>query len=127
MALYEIKQGESALLDIAIYDDNIPVDLSSATDIKVILYSQAVPGVKYSLTTQVGYGTLTIKASPEEHVIQLQVTREDTNILPIGKLYASVVTKESDIVLTDGLINEYVDIYIGNIKYGNFVKDEILA
>jgi len=124
---YSIKQGESIALEIPLFKDNSAVDLSLMTDIKVVLYSKQVPGPKFSLNAQVGYGVLTVKAAPDSHIIVLELTRAQTQIIEVGALYASVVTKENDITLADGLVKEYIQLPVGQITYGNFVKDEILA
>lgn len=127
MATYNIKQGESVALEIPIFMDNSAVDLSLATDIKVVLYTKNVPGPKFSLNAQVGYGVLTVKAAPDSHIIVCELTRAQTQLMEVGALYASVVTKENDIELTDGLVKQYINLPLGTILYGNFVKDEILA
>jgi len=127
MATYTIKQGESKAVEIPIFKDNSAVDLSAMTDIKVVLYSKNVPGPKFSLNAQVGYGILTVKAAPDTHIIVLELTRAQTQIMDVGALYASVVTKENDITLPNGLVKEYIQLPVGSITYGNFVKDEILA
>ena len=124
--IYTIIQGESIALEIPIYKSNSLVDLSLATDIILILYTKNVSGPKYSLNVLTGYEQLTIKAAPDTHVILCELTREQTRNMNIGELYCSVVTKEVDITLIDGLIKEYIDITVGTITYGNFVKDEIL-
>jgi len=127
MALYNIKQGESVAMEIPIFVDNSAVDLSAMTDIKVVLYSKQVPGPKFSLNAQVGYGVLTVKAAPDSHIIVIELTRTQTQSMDIGALYASVVTKENSVDLADGLVKEYIQLPVGTIHYGNFVKDEILA
>ena len=124
---YTIKQGESVALEIPIYEDNSAVDLSLATDIKVVLYTKNVAGPKFSLNAQVGYGVVTVKVAPDTHILVCELTRAQTQIMDIGALYASVVTKENSIDLTDGLVKEYINIPLGTIIYGNFVKDEILS
>ena len=127
MATYSIKQGESKAIEIAIYEDNLAVDLSLATDIRVTLYTKQVAGPKFALGTVVGYGSLTVKANPDEHILVVELTREDHKALDIGALYASVVTKESSIALADGLVKEYTQIPMGTITSGGFVKDEVLV
>lgn len=127
MATYSIAQGESVALEIPIFEDNSAVDLSLATDIKVVLYVKNVPGPKFSLTAQTGYGVLTVKIAPDAHIIVLELTRAQTQLMDIGAFYASIVTKENSVDLTDGLVKEYIQLPIGTITYGNFVKDEILA
>lgn len=125
--LYQIKQGESVALEIPIFKDNSAVDLSLMTDIKVILYTKQVAGLKFSLNAQVGYGVLSVKVAPDAHIIVLELKREDTNALEIGPLYASIVTKENSVDLADGLVKEYIRQKVGTIFDGGFVKDEILA
>lgn len=127
MALYTIIQGEPRVIEIPIYKDNSAVDLSLATDIKVVLYSKNVAGPKFSLNTQLGYGVLTVKTAPDTHILVLELTREQTKLIAVGDLYASIVTKQPSIELADGLVNEYIRVQVGTITYGNFVKDEMLA
>jgi len=126
MANYSIKQGESKALELAIYDENNnAVDLSAAVDIKLLLQIKGVTAAKYALAVTLGYGILEVKASPDSHIIVVELTREQSKAFTTGYITAYVAVKWDDLILADGLVKEY-NLPVGQVFNGQ-TKDEVLA
>ncbi len=125
MATYNIKQGESKAVELAIYENDSAVDMSAAIDVKVLFYIKGIEVAKYSLTTETGYGVLEIKPTPDEHIAICELTRAQSKMFPTGYLSASIVIKWNDAILDDGLIKEF-DLAVGQV-FAGLGKDEILA
>jgi len=122
---YNIKQGESKVIELAIYENDVPVDMSAAVDVKAILYIKGVEVAKFSLTAQTGYGVLEIKPNPEQHIARLELTRDMSKTFPTGYITGTIVIKENDAVLDDGLVREF-DMSVGQV-FAGLGKNEILA
>jgi len=113
---YIIKQGESRVIEIPVYENDLALDLTTATDIRVILNVKGIE-TKFSLTTISGYGILEIKPSPEEHIIRVELTREQSKLLPVGYINGCVILNLPDSVLVDGLVKQF-NYSIGQIQAG---------
>lgn len=124
MASYSIKQGESKVIEIPIYELDAPVDMSAATDIKVLFYIKGILVSKYSLTAQTGYGIVEVKPIPQSHVLSVELTRAQSQTFPTGYITGSVAIKWNDAILDDGLVKEY-DMNIGQV-FSGLAKSEIL-
>jgi len=125
MATYSIQRGESKVIEIAIYENDVPVDMSGATDIKALLFIKGVQVAKFSLTVQTGYGIIQVKPTPESHILQLELTRDISKTFPTGYITGAVVIKEDDLILTDGLVREF-NMNVGQVLEG-YAANEILA
>jgi len=125
MATYNIQQGESKVIELAIYENDVPVDMSAATDIKAILFIKGIEVAKFSLTAQTGYGILEVKPAPESHIARLELTRDMSKTFPTGYITGTIVIKENDPVLNDGLVREF-DMSVGQV-FAGLAKNEILA
>ena len=119
-----IKQGESVLIPVKIFDrNNLPLDVSTATLIRAQLYIKNSGMKKYADTAITGYGLLEIDQL-DVTTINILVTREDSKLFPIGGLSVSVLIDFPDNVLTDKYY-EY-NTQLGTVLKGD-LKNETLV
>jgi len=120
-------QGEDIVLELAIFDKltNTAVNLTSATNIITNLTTAKVVQGKFSLSTQVGYGSITIKEGVgNEHILQVQIKRENSKTFAVGYMQANVLVELPDAILTEKR-DEYTFASVILVKEG-LTKDEIV-
>jgi hypothetical protein len=97
MAQIVFQQGEDVIVELPITEGGLPVDLSSATSLRVQLYvtknNVKTLAKQYSSTPKSGYGTCRVKSGlGNENVIEVLVKRSESVSFDIGVLSFAVVT-----------------------------------
>jgi len=93
MAIHkEIKQGETAIIDIPLIKDNMPIELTTAVDVRAILCMGGAEVLKFSSNTDAEYQPLKLNtADPTKaHIVRLVFTEQITKDLEIGILQVVV-------------------------------------
>jgi len=128
MAGYSFKQGHDLILEVQVLDEqNNKVTLTGADKIRVALIVKKVTIQKYLDSTLEavisGYGDVTVNATDATKV-DIQITREQSKLFPIGELSVTVLVEFPDAVL-DGVATEYTYV-VGNVLKG-YLRDEDLT
>lgn len=125
--MIQLKQGEGLLLNIPILDRaNQPVDLTSATKIRVAFIVRKLTIQKYQeqdLEAPIsGYGELTVN-SVNPSSIDVIITREQSSLFPIGDLSCAILVEFPDLVLTTKVV-EY-EATLGTISQGVLKEEDL--
>lgn len=103
--MYNITQGEDLVVEIPVIDDdNDKFDLTNANAIRVALSVKGLVIQKYldetRETTIEGYGSLTIDTT-NNNQINLSLTRDQSKVMPVGDVTATVLIDMPDNTLTN--------------------------
>ncbi len=131
MAQIAFQQGEDVIVELPIEVSALPVDITTATNIRVQAYitknnvKSKVFG--YSLNSKSGYGVCRQKSGiGNEHIVETLLTRAQTvNFTPGMLSFAVVVTMPGGTDFPDGINSEYNFDNIGTVLEG-LAKDEII-
>ncbi len=131
MAQITFQQGEDLIVELPIEDNGSPVDLTTATNIRVQAYI-TVSNVKtkafaYSKNPKSGYGVCRQKAGGgNTGIVQVLLTRAQTVNFAAGVLsFAVVVTMPGLTDFPDGINSEYNFDNYGTVAAG-IAKDEVI-
>jgi len=130
MAQIIFQQGEDLIVELPIVENSLPVDLTTATSMRVQLYITK-NNVKnkfksYSSTPKSGYGVCKLKTGTDHNIIQVFITRADSVNFDTGILsFAVVVTLPGLTDFPDGKNSEYNFDSFGTVVEG-IAKDEII-
>ena len=124
---YNLKQGESALININVLDnENSSIDMSTALSIRVVLKIKGAEVKKYQDKTKEpthilpDYGSVTVDTVDKSKLI-LELERDDSKTFPIGEMYATVLLDFTDPVLTNKF-SEYTTL-IGTMNKGEAINE----
>lgn len=125
--MYRFKQGEDLVVSIPVIDNNnIKIDLTPATKIRVALVIKGLVVKKYLNSTLeptiAGYGDLSINGV-NNYQIDLLIVRDDSASFPLGEIKAEILVEFPDATLTNKRA-EY-SYTIGEVLKGE-LKDEPL-
>jgi hypothetical protein len=125
--MMQLKQGEGLLLNIPILDRaNQPVDLTSATKIRVAFIVRKLSIQKYqeqNLEPHISnYGELTVN-SVNPSSIDVIITRGHSALFPVGDLSCAILVEFPDLVLTTKVV-EY-EATLGTISQGVLKEEDL--
>lgn len=117
-----IQQGGDYLIELPIINTaGLPVDLSTATQIKAALLVNNVIVAKYSLAVLSGYGVISLKAGAgNEHIMEVQVRRSESKNFPKGIAKFVVLLETPEPTLGDQVLEYTFD--GGSAKTFNVVE-----
>jgi hypothetical protein len=125
------QQGEDIIIELPINENSIPVDLTTATSIRVQLYvtknNVKTKYVAYNKTSKSGYGVCRQKSGVgNSHIIEVLIKRSESVNLPEGVLsFSAVVTFPGGSDFPEGKNSEYNFPSYGNVTIGD-AKDEVI-
>ncbi len=90
VAVLTFKQGDDALLQLRV-TETVPIDFTTAEEIKVMLFSGTTEIAKFSLNVATGYAPLTVSGTTNGLVMPAE--RELTIDFPVGAINAYVLAK----------------------------------
>jgi len=131
MAQVVFQQGEDIIIELAVIENSVPVNLSTNTSIRVqLLVTQNNVKSKlysYSSNSKTGYGVCRIKTGTgNENIVQVLVTRaESVNFVSGALSFAVVATLPGGSDFPNGINKEYNFDNFGTIQDG-VAKDEII-
>lgn len=131
MAQIAFQQGEDIIVELPIEVAATPIDITTATNIRVQAYITK-NNVKnkvysYSLNSKSGYGVCRQKSGiGNEHIVETLITRaQSVNFDPGVLSFAVVVTMPGGADFPNGINSEYNFDNIGTVSEG-YAKDEII-
>lgn len=124
------QQGEDLVIKLPIEDASTPVDITTATSIRVQAYinksNVKVKAFAYSKNPKSGYGDCRQSAvGGEEHIVDVLVTRAQSVNFDVGVLSFAVVLTFPNVDFPDGENKEYNFDAFGNVTEG-CAKDEVI-
>jgi len=107
----KLKQGEDQVVDLPIYKNNQPLNLTSAVEIRVKIKitknGTSTYPQKYSKSVQTGYGVCKVKTGTgNENIVQVVIEREHSKNF------------------VDGIISFYVVVQFSDVNFENDVRTE---
>ena len=131
MAQISFQQGEDLIINLALLEAGIPLDITAAIDIRVqayIIKSNIKTKVfAYSKNPKSGYGVCRQKAVVgDEHIVEVLLTRSQTITFDAGVVsFAVIITMPGGGDFPDGLNTEYNFDNFGTVLEG-CAKDEVI-
>lgn len=123
MASISVKQGEDRKLDVVVVDQP-PVDFSTATELRVILFVGDREQAKYSKDALATYGKVTVDGT-NKNTLHVYVERDDSVTFDVGSLSAHVIAVFVNTEFADGVQTETWDVTLGRVTVGRALDETL--
>jgi hypothetical protein len=113
----QFKQGEDISIPVLVLKDGAAVDLSTCENVKAILKVNGVEQKKYSKTTEIDYGELTIEALTTNQA-NILVERDHSKEFPVGIATVILLASFTDATFESGYRTEEYKFTVGRVVAG---------
>lgn len=121
--ILRIRQGESKRIVLpCIKPNGDTVNVADAIGIIVYLKVNGKVAAKFSYVEQQGYGSVTIP-NGSDYFIEVQLTRAQTQSMPIGAIMASILVQTSDPLATDGVAYTEFEYQVATLSLGTVTRE----
>ena len=111
-------QGESQIIEIPIIEDGQAVDLSSATNIRVLVKIGAEIYARYGLNSEVGFDGLCSVDPLVNNKIVVPIERETSKTFPVGLARAVVLVEFPNAAFPSGSETREYTINVAHVGEG---------